>query len=187
MTKKAHGITFGMGRPGVLQSIIKNDGSFEALSRKYDDEERSKLMFLCQGYGIQHGPSMFYELALRLARELFPEPKKRGRKSKWTTLNKGALVVEIERLHKPGDPSHGIEWACSQIAKREPWKSFLEIKESAITSPDPAEALRKVYYDFRADRWAAVMRDVFKLYEMEGNVAEWEPLVMDYVRNPHPK
>lgn len=150
-------------------------------------EDHAKLLMLCQHYGIHDSPGMIYQLALALAREIYPEPKKRGRKSKWTALNKGALVAEIERLVKPGDPAHGVEWACNQLAKREPWASFLEIKEGGTLGPDSAEALRRVYYDFRSDKWAEVSRDAFRWHEHENTLAEWEIMVLDSVRNPHPK
>lgn len=150
-------------------------------------EDHAKLLMLCQHHGIQEGPIMFYQLALALAREFYPEPKKRGRKSKWTLLNKGALVVEVERLVKPGDPAHGVEWACQQLAKHEPWASFLEIKESSITSPDPAEALRQIYYGFRDEKWATVSRKAFKYDEAVGAIEQWEKQVSDSVKKPDPE
>jgi hypothetical protein len=150
-------------------------------------EDHAKLLMLCQHYGIHDSTVMFYQLALALARELYPEPKKRGRKSKWTMMNKGALVVEVERLVMPDDPAHGVEWACQQIAKCELWKSFIESKDTDHTSPDPAEALRQIYYDFRSDKWAEVSREAFRMYEHEGAIEEWENMVVDVVRNPHPK
>lgn len=179
-------ITF-QGEESRRFSLLMDDAAIKQQASRWAQEDHSRLLLLCQHYGIQTSPFLFYELALALARELYPEPKKRGRKSKWTALNKGALVVEVERLHKPEDPAHGVEWACQQIAKREPWKSFLEGKESTVTSPDPAEALRQVYYDFRTDKWAAVMRDAFKWHEHEGVIGEWEKQVIDFVKNPHLK
>lgn len=190
MTKKIQGLKFQSEetqKPGLLAAALKDDGSLQERLMNFCEEDHAKLLLLSQHHGIKESPSMFYQLALALAREIYPEPKKRGRKSKWTALNQGALLVEIERLASPGDPAHGVVWACQQIAKREPWKSFLEIKESATTSPDPTEALRKVYYDFRTDKWASVMRDAFKMYEHENRVSEWDEQVTDFVRNPHPK
>ncbi len=151
------------------------------------DEDHSKLLLLCQQYGIQDSPSMFYQLALALARELYPEPRKRGRKSKWTALNKAALVVEVEQLVSPNDQAHGVEWACKQLAKREPWASFIEAKEDGTSHPDPAEALRTVYFGFCNDKWAKASRDIFKAYEHGNAIAKWKNYVIDVVRNPHPK
>ncbi len=190
MTKKIQGLQFqseATQKPSLLAAALRDDGSLQELLMNFCGEDHTKLLLLCQHHGIKESPSMFYQLALALAREIYPEPEKRGRKSKWTALNQGALVVEIERLVSPGDPTHGVVWACQQIAKREPWKSFLEIKESATTSPDPTEALRKVYYNFRTDKWASVMRDAFKMHEHEGTVSDWDGQVTDFVRNPHPK
>jgi hypothetical protein len=190
MAKKIPGIKFQSEetrKPGLLAAALWDDGSLGEHLKKYGEEDSAKLLLLCQHYGIQASPIMFYQLALALARELYPEPKKRGRKSKWTVLNKGALVVEVERLVKPDDRAHGVAWACQQLAKQEPWASFLETKEGDTFDPDPAEALRQIYYDFQSDKWAAVWRDAFRFNEHEGAIAEWENLVMDFVRNPHPK
>lgn len=167
--------------------LLMDEAAIHKQCADWANEDHAKLMMLCQHYGIQASPIMFYELALALAREIYPEPKKRGRKSKWTALNKGALVVEVERLVRPDDPAHGVEWACKQLSKRKPWASFLEAKEGGTLGPDPAEALRQIYFDFRGDKWAKVARDAFKMYEREGAIAEWEKQVSDFVRNPHPK
>lgn len=174
-------------KPGLLASALRDDGSLAVHLKKRAEEDQSKLILLCQHFGIQASPFMFYELALALARELYPEPKKRGRKTKWSWINQGMLVVEVERLVKPGDTAHGVDWACQQLAKREPWKSFLEIKESDITNPDPAEALRRIYYGFRDDKWATVSRDAFKYDEAMGAIEQWEKQVIDFVKNPDPK
>lgn len=190
MAKKIPGPRFPLvetRKRGLLAAALLDDGSLRDRSKEYSEEDSAKLLLLCQQYGIQSSPIMFYELALALAREIYPEPKKRGRKSKWTALNKGALVVEVERLMRPNDPAHGVEWACKQLSKREPWASFLEEKGSGTLGPDPAEALRQIYFDFRGDKWSAVSRDAFKMYEHEGAIEQWENCVIDFVRKPHPK
>ncbi len=165
--------------------ILANDAQIEQMATKWAAEDHEKLFMLGQQRGIKAGPDMFYQLALELARELHPEAKKRGRKSKWTELSKGVLVVEVERLVIPNDPSHGIEWACTQLAKREPWVSFIEATEGELSSPAPAKALRQIYFEFRTHRWSAAFRDAFKYHQHEGRLAEWENLVIDAVNNPH--
>lgn len=194
MAKKIPGLRFQSDETrkselvvAALREWLRDDGSLGDRLKKYSEEDNAKLLLLCQHYGIQASPIMFYELALALARELYPELKKRGRKSKWTALNKGALVVEVERLVRPNNQAHGVEWACNQLAKREPWASFLETKEGDTIDPDPAEALRKIYFNFRGDKWAGISRDAFKKYEQTNAIAEWEKHVTDFVKNPHPK
>lgn len=174
-------------KPRLLAAALRDDGSFVDRIKKYSEEDNDKLLLLCRHYGIQASPFMFYELALALAREIYPEPKKRGRKSKWTLRNKGVLVVEVERRVRQDKPEYGVAWACSQLAKIEPWASFLEKKEGVTLNPDPAEALRQIYFDFRGDYWAELSRKKFKEYEREGAIAKWEEQVSDLVRNPHPK
>jgi hypothetical protein len=190
MTKKIHNLQFQdveTRKPLYLVAALRGDESLDDRLKEYVEEDHAKLLLLCQHYGIQNSPAMFYQLSLALAREIYPEPKKRGRKSKWTDLNKGALIVEIERLVVPGDTSHGVVWACTQLAKREPWVSFLEAKEGDTSNPDPAEALRRIYFSFRNDKWATISREAFKQYEDEDAVMAWERKVSDFVKNPHPK
>jgi len=185
MTKKIAGLQFQSNekrKPGLLAQALLSDGAMQELVAKHVAEDHSKLIMLCRHYGIQDGPAMFYQLSLALAREIYPEPKKRGRKSKWTELNKGVLVVEVERLIHADDPAHGVEWACGVLAKREPWASFLESKEGSF-SPDPKEALRKVYFDFRSDKWANISRDAYKYHEHEGIVEQWDEDVFNVVKN----
>jgi hypothetical protein len=186
MPKKTQRPLFPAGESRRL-GLLMDKAATQRTVAAWEKEDTEKLLLLCRNYGIQRGPSMFYELALALARELYPEPKKPGRRSKWTVLNQGALVVEIERLVKPRDTAHGVSWAAGQLANQEPWKSFLETKESDTTSPDPKEALRRVYYAFKEDKWAKVMRKAFKWHDHQGTIADWEKEVADFLRNPHPK
>jgi len=185
MTKKIEGVAFQAEESRRFGVLIDEAGRREQ-ARKWVEADHAMLLLLCQQYGIKEHPTMFYELALALARERYPEPKKRGRKSKWTLLNQGMLVVEVERLVKPNDPSRGVDWACQQLAKREPWKSFLE-KKSGTISAEPAEALRQVYYNSRDEGWTELSRDAFKFNEIQGEIEEWDNLVFDCVRNPYPK
>jgi hypothetical protein len=163
----------------------------EFVSKRRNGTKRIiKSCSLCQHYAIPEGPRRFYQLALSLAQDFveeFQERRPRGRKSKWTNMNKGALVVEIERIAKPDDPAHGVTWAAKQLAKRKPWKSFIEAKDSGELTPDPAEALRQVYYDFKDDRWASIMRKAFALDQHNNTISEWERSVVDFVNNPHTK
>ena len=151
---------------------------------RWVSEDQEKLVLLTKQYGIQDGPMMFYQLALALARQIYPVSKKRGRKEKWNVLRKMVLVVEVERRVRPGDKSHGIQWACKQLAKREPWVSLVEKKEQGTLGPDPAEALRQVYLAFRTDKFANVARDAFEMWKYEDKVEEWESFAEDCVRNP---
>lgn len=166
--------------------LLADDASIEQKTTQWAAEDHEKLLILCQRLGIDAGPDMFYKLALELARELHPEAKKRGRKSKWTDQNKGALVVEVERLCNPDNPAHGVEWACTRLAKREPWLSFIDAKEGGASDPAPAKALRQIYFESRNHMWSAIFRDAFKFHEHEGTLAEWENLVSDFVINPSP-
>jgi hypothetical protein len=148
----------------------------------WEKEDEQKLRLLCRSYEIATSPDMYKRLALELARKLYPEKKKRGRKSKWIEAIKGVLVVEVERLMSHGNINRSVEWACNTLAKREPWTSFLEIKESSDSSPDPAEVLRKIYFEFRETLWVTTARKASLYYEQEGDRAGWEDLLTNFVR-----
>lgn len=146
---------------------------------------------LCQHYGIPEGPDKYLHLSLALARDFVPafqERNPRGRQAKWTALSRGALVVEIERcIANAGEPRRSVRWAAEQLAQREPWQSCITSLQTGRTRPNPAEALRRQYFKAKDDKWAAVMRDAFRLSESEGTLAEWDALVDDIVRNPRPQ
>jgi hypothetical protein len=162
--------------PGLL-----GDNSEWAKDRLERQKQRAienvdRMFLLCNEMGIEVGPSMWFELALTLARQLYPSPRKKGRKSKWSPIRLGYLVVELERLAIDGK---SIEWAASVLSKREPWKSFIETKESDITDKDPGEALRKLYFKARNDKWAEVCRKAYKWHEINDDIASWEADVVD--------
>lgn len=149
-------------------------------------EEHEKLLSLCVQYDISQSQFMFYQLSLALAREFLPKQKRAGRKSKWTVLNQGALVVEVERLIEEGNSNHGASWAAAQLALREPWKSFVESRDEEGVSKNPAEVLRTKYQRFKGNPWANVLRDGFKWCESQNEIDKWDARVLDYARNPHP-
>ena len=55
-----------------------------------------------------------------------------------------------------------------------------------MTAPYPVEVLRRIYFDFRQDRFANVTRKAFRHHEEVGRLSEWDEFVSDTVsvRNP---
>ena len=51
---------------------------------------------------------MLFELASIMARELYPEPKQKERKVKWTPVVKALLIVEMEKLIEPDNKAHVV-------------------------------------------------------------------------------
>lgn len=168
MAKEIHGARLQSDEPLHSDSLVGAllDGLNERL-QKADEENHAKLLLLCKRYGIQSGRLMFYDLALALAWELYPKPKKRGRGSKWNISKHLELVEDIERLIKPDDTVHGVKWASKELAKREKWKSFLEVEVGDKTSPE--ETLRRTYY------------------EAKKAMDEWDRRIIDSVKNYHAK
>lgn len=168
----------------LLVAELAKSGDTEKIAREQFDRSFFGLVMLAQHYEIPIRPNVFSDLALALARELFPEPKKTGRRQKWHNLNMGVLVVEIERLVDRDDPAHGINWASKQLAKREVWRAFLDRKDTPETIPDPGEALRKAYFKFKDHKWANIVREAFADYEAKGIVARWDEYVQIVVKKP---
>jgi hypothetical protein len=162
------------------EGLLLRSEERQKLRQKWLEEDDRKLALLLQHYEIQKGPGMYRELSLKLARQFVPgfiEQKKRGRKSKWTEEIKGILVVEIERLVDPKDKKRGPKWAAKQLCQKEPWASFIENLDTDETTPDPGEALRRKFYNFRGKGWANLMRDLFDCYESTDDLAKWDRLV----------
>lgn len=175
MKKKFGGVLDIPMEPRILGLLTSDE--VKKKRAKWVEEDFAKLRLLCKHYGIQESVSMYVQLSLALAQEVVPafkEKVKRGRKTKWDDFAKGCLVVEIERLIKPNSRAHGPKWAATQLAKREPWKSFIKANEADATTPNPAEVLRKNYEEFKNHWLAKVMRDAFGWHEHEGTVAEWD-------------
>lgn len=117
----------------------------EELNYHVDQNERLKLRLLAYQMNIQNGETIWYELALALARIHHPEPNKRGRKTKWDLEIRIILIIEINRLIKPENQRYGIEYACGVLSNRPHWKRFLKNNKNLV------QALRRNYYESTAD------------------------------------
>jgi hypothetical protein len=148
---------------------------------EWAEEDRTKLCLLCEQRGIKDGPDMFYCLALALARERYPASKKPGRPKKWTEWIGGMLVVEIERLVKYKGPRYSVNWACGQLAKREPWKSFLEVNGDT-KSHDPVKSLRQAYYSSRDGKTTKLLRLAHERCENAYSAELWQAFVTSFVK-----
>jgi hypothetical protein len=186
MVKKFHGPLGKRIKPRIV-GLISSDETRSQKAQEWASEDFAKLRLLCKHYGIEENEGSFLALSLALARDFvegFKEEEPVGRKTKWTDLNKGVLVVEVERLAVPGSKSKGVKWACAQLAKQRPWRDFVSSNEGTYSS-DPAEALRKTYFGFRMNPWARIATDAFRYHQCEGTVAAWNKFVIDAVDRPH--
>jgi len=108
---------------------------------------KKKLELLYKHYGIKGSNLNYIDLFLALVHDIVPAfqvETKGGRDIKWNYSEREKLVNEIDKLRK--EKSKSKVWACKTLANREPWKSFLESKDSFDSCPDPGEALRQQYY-----------------------------------------
>lgn len=151
--------------------LLMTDEQISERIAEWNNEDYEIMLKICEEHGITFGVGSWYGLALKLAKELYTEPKKKGRKTKWTDYEKGVLVVEVERLL---DDKKTIESVCYHLSKIEPWKSFVETKDDDTTSPDPSEVLRKIYIAFKNDKWAGIYRLCYLSAEAANKIDDWE-------------
>jgi hypothetical protein len=133
-----------------------------------------KLKLLALEFGIPDDKNMWKNLALDLARILYPEKKIAGRKRKWDELQREILINEVNSLVKSRNSSHGVAFACKELIKKEHWKSFLS------GNRDPVEALRKTYFESSKDQ--LLCRGAQELSKQYSTPIEWESLVRKVVK-----
>lgn len=132
-----------------LAALNHDQPELDRLDEEDRKERLEKLKLLCLHYNIKPTKFVFYELSLALAKDFvkgFQEENPRGAKNKWDYVTEMEFMEEAEKHIDPGNPSKGVSYAMKTLIKKEPWKSFVSSKDSSDTSPNPAEALRKVYY-----------------------------------------
>jgi hypothetical protein len=84
----------------------------------------------------------------------FQRRAKPGRTKTWDVFADAEARIAVEDLlqtYERNSDTRGVSWACSVLARREPWKSKL------ARARKPAEILRQAYY--RADSsWCEAVR-----------------------------
>jgi len=183
--KKFHGKLAKPIAPRIL-GLLMNDDEINEKLKEWEREDFENLLLLCDHYGIKESNPMFAfaNLSIALAKDLrvpaFTESKKRGRREKWDEFTRGILVAEVERTIKPGN-DYGVSWATKELAKKEPWKSFIKEKGGSLDS-DPSEVLRQIYYNSVNIKFAKVARKACMYYvEIEKSVQDWENFIKESV------
>lgn len=157
------------------------------LRKNWAEEDDEKINLL--GASLGHNPddpNFFKDLALTLARQLYPESKKRGRTNKWTELNRGVLVVEVERLKEQSPTKSPLKTVCYTLSKLEPWSAFLESQHCDSTTPDPGAILSRMYQESKTLPMTEVVRTVYRIHRERGSLSDWAKFVRDVIENPHP-
>ncbi len=148
------------GKLGEKISLDEHKKRLIAYLRNDDEEIRAlnninyeKLELLIKHYGIKESNIKHIHLLLALAHDFVPAfqvETKAGADRKWTFSIRADLYNRVVELMR-GPPPRKIVPACKILADEEPWKSFLESKDSTDTFPDPGEALRQQYYYYKHD------------------------------------
>lgn len=172
MKKKRPSVSFptpGTRSPGLIALLTNDTKAWREFEAREAMDDLERLFILRDHYGVAPGgPFVFHELALALARELYPERPPRGRPTKWDRHAQSVLWVEIKRLLDQQD--YSVRSACDELASRDLWKAFLASDEGADACERRAAALRQVYKKSKEnDRWNRLYWNAF-LYNEE----KWE-------------
>lgn len=151
--------------------------------QRIEREQWKKLDQLAEKYGISQTDDRYAKLALRLAQEFVPGfgyryRRKRGAPKKWPNDIRGALVVEIDALCKPGVKGKGPTNAAKLLSKREPWSRM--VKGLA----DPVAALLNVYKKAKrneGDLISRVTKMKERLTESQAGGTSFDQLVADWI------
>lgn len=120
---------------------VNSPSEFSSVTQAEQALELLKLRALAHSFELDDDPQMWFQLAFKLAQLRYPEPKKAGRKLKWTKAIRNLLRTEVEkRAGKKGSPS-GINKAIKHLANNEPWLTLLDGKRHS------SDALRIQYYE----------------------------------------
>ena len=144
---------------GAIPSRVASDRVRKQLEQR-QKEKFQKLLLLCDHFEIdRNDPQLWFRLSLALALEHvrgFKEIRKPGAKQKWTPFKKLELKIAVDRKIKEAGKNRGknVTWACSVLAKQEPWKALL------AKDTKPVEALRHIYYEVCPDIEKAEQRSV---------------------------
>jgi hypothetical protein len=166
-------------------SLLMTEAEIAQKVKEWSLEDSGNLLMLCDEYDIPYSKDLsytWYSLALALARRWHPAPKKRGTHEKWNLWTKGALVVEVERLIKQKGKGSSVRWACVQLAKEEPWKSFVGNNTGDYPSENPSEVLRRKYQDVYSDQKLNLLRTAYKAYSEENDFQGWNDYLHSVVR-----
>lgn len=156
----------------------KQDGNRRKPSDGVPDQpDMEKLLLRSLAYHryIEHGPTMWMDLALSLARDVYPEKKRRGPDQKWSRERRGVLVMEVQLLRAADSPKKSIAWACTQLARRSVWKAFLRSDDGNL-----AESLRRAYYQSVKDK--SLVEEAREKYSLVSGAGCWDEFVAQVVK-----
>jgi hypothetical protein len=175
---KRTGITAKFEEPMLRRFGLLDDESMQVDKLvQWEQQDLEEMEKLRQGYGIPDTALKWYLLALELAREAYPKPRKRGPKTKWNGFVCGALVVEVDRLVAANKGKHGkgLSWALKTISKQKRWANFVERRDGIGRSD--AAGIEWYYDQNKKSKNARMVRYAFLYCRETNTLDEWERLV----------
>ena len=137
--------------------LFPTDEEWNQIGNAAVAEEIAKIDLLFDHYEIDRGlPDACMRLVYYLATAHVPGLKrirKAGAPQTWSVMDYSELKIAVDdlRAHQENGVIKSIAWACTKLARHEPWKSRIGKLGNAV------EALRRAYY--KADpRWTEALR-----------------------------
>lgn len=167
----------------IAKYLVRKPGELTEPEKEMLKLEVFKLGLLADTYEISdESNDRYFWLALYLAREYEPGFQQQrdgsGRKTKWYRSEIQALIIDMEKLMVKGNRSKGARWAAEQLAKKEPWKSF--IHQGSI---NPGEALRQRYQSNKRKEVATDGRNLYRELVINGKENIWNEFWRPRVKN----
>ena len=173
------------------KSVFKRDkfpawqtlGEQKQQEELYDQEIEKKLTLLFEHYNIFEGVQLdrWRELAIALAKDFVPgfQWNKKGAPRKWKEENLAFLVIDFEHIKTTKNLKSEVLIA-KELAKREPWKTFIQQKEAPGISPNPSEVLRQLYIKNKDNTFVKHIREFYEHTVKTRGADSWDNYI--YVR-----
>ena len=134
------------------------------------------LRVLADHLKISVKENMWQELALVLARHIFPEPDAEGAPLKWDKKLSIILIGEIQRHMKIQDKSKGTSYASGLLAKQEYWIAHTDSESPSARK----ELLRKRYQALK--KQTEFFNEALMQYKCLTEQGEWSHFVASHAK-----
>lgn len=171
--------------PSAKIGVLMAKGDRDKVIAERAEIESHKINLLWDHYGLEVGN--YHSLVLELARDFVPgfsEETPRGRPIKWDLPAKGFLYIEVERMKSQlAGHEDDMRRVCTLVSELPRWRDFISHIEGVNRDPDPAETVRKIYFNTRSSSWVKIYRDAYQYSLDKMTEVEWDESADDHLKN----
>jgi len=165
MSKKTIDVVLGFPTFAEISSSLPAETSLTEYVWQSVQEDHQKLLTLCEIFQIPRGENQFYELSLALARKFLSPPMPTGAKRKWTDGDFARLVIEVEALEK--EKGRSKSWVYKQLARKDPYKTLLQLKNPEKTAKNPEGTLERHYKNHKDDPFVMQVKRIIRAQSLD--------------------